>query len=311
MLQRLASIGSLVLIASILPELLSGSTPPQAFLDPAVFSFCIFAYGIPVLLIRDFAHRHSLGLTGLFLLGLGYGIINEALLAKTVFRSVDVPVDIFDGYGFVAGLQWAWAGFILPWHAMASVILPIVLTHRSFPETATQTWLGRKTAVIIALVMVGLISVFFLLEDTTGLPGPAPMLAILWTVIFALAAVALRLPRKPLTSAASPRPWQLVLLGMSGLLAVLSLVLIVVLKWPLAVYFAAALLWIAAYGLIIRHYANVDHDAMGWFGLGWYVQIGVLSWLGIAFQNPLIVPVHLAVFLLLFLLLRRKPGQRP
>ena len=146
--QRLMSAFMLVLFATVLPELLSGSTPPQAFLSPDVFSFCLFAYGIPVLLVRAFAQRHGLGLAALFLLGLGYGIINEGLLAKTVFRNEDVPIDIFDGYGFRGGIQWAWAGFILPWHAMASVILPIVLTHRTFPLAANKTWLGRRTSVV-------------------------------------------------------------------------------------------------------------------------------------------------------------------
>ena len=85
MLQRLLSIFVLVVLASVLPELLSGSTSPRAFLDPAVFGFCVFAYGLPVLVIRDFALRQQLGLAGLLLLGLAYGIINEALLAKNGF----------------------------------------------------------------------------------------------------------------------------------------------------------------------------------------------------------------------------------
>ena len=162
---------------------------------------------------------------------------------KTAFRSVDVPVVVYDGYGLVGGVQWAWNAFILPWHAVASVSLPIAFTHRAFPDSAKTTWLGRKTTLVIATILAVLISVFFLLEDTTGL--------------------------------------------------------------PLMTYFAAVLFWIAAYGFMIRPFAHVDHPAIGWFRLGWYVQVAMLSWLGLALQNPLLVLVHMVVMALLLWFLRR------
>ena len=53
------------------------------------------------------------------------------------------------------------------------------------------------------------------------------------------------------------------------------------------------------------------HPAMGWFGLGWYAQIAVLSWLGLALQNPTLVLFHIIVFALMFWLLKRTQPQAP
>jgi hypothetical protein len=109
---RLAPIFVLVLLASTLPETLSGNTPALELFKPGAFLFFIIAYGLPVLIIREYAVRQRIGFAGLFLIGLGYGIINEALLAKTVFRNAGVPVDVYtasNGHGQLSsclGMRW-------------------------------------------------------------------------------------------------------------------------------------------------------------------------------------------------------------
>jgi hypothetical protein len=300
----------LVLLASILPELLSGNTPALDMLQPGMALFFIAAYGLPVLVIREFSVRETVGFGGLFLIGMAYGIVNEALLAKTVFRSTGVPVDVYDGYGFAGGIQWAWMIFILPWHALASVILPIAFAHRTAPLAAAQPWFGAGTAIVLAAALSALISLFYLVEETSGIAGTVPMLIILWGVIATLAAAARLLPGpKPIaTSTEGLRPF---LLGFSGIVPFVSLLATAHLRWPFFAYPAIAIGWITLYHFLIRRFAAVNDLAFGWFGFGWFAQIGVFSWLGIAAQHPYMVVVDLIVLALLWLILKRRDGSVP
>ena len=298
----------LVLLASILPEMLSGNTHASMLFQPGPFLFFITAYGLPVLIIREFAVRRHIGFAGLFLIGLGYGIINEALLAKTVFRNTGVPVDVYDGYGFAAGIQWAWTVFILPWHAMASVLLPIAFAHSAAPEAAQRPWLGVKTALALALVLFVLISLFFLFEDTSGISGSLPMLALLWGVIGALALSAGML-WQPSAAHGEHSKWRLAALGYSGILPFLMLLAVAHWRWPLAAYFVTTAVFIALYRFLTRSFADVSNPAFGWFGLGWYAQIGMFSWLGAAAQHPLMIAADISALAILgWILYSRKGG---
>lgn len=304
--QRAAAIATLVLLAAILPETLSGNTPTHVLLQPGPLLFFVIAYGLPVLLIREFATRNSISLARLFLIGMGYGIINEALLAKTVFRNSGVPVDIFEEYGFVFGIQWAWTAFILPWHAVASVMLPISFAHRAVPLAAGRNWLGIRSMWALAIILFALCSLFFLFEDISAITGTVLMLVILWVAIAALVIVAWILPANPRLLHFTISKWRLVALGYGGIIPFLSLLAIAHFRWPLVIYFAVATFWVALYRFFIRQFENVDHAAFGWFGFGWYLQIGTFSWLGAAGHYPYMVVTDLIALVLLWWILRRQ-----
>jgi hypothetical protein len=301
----------LVVLASILPETLTGNTPALVLFKPGPFLFFMIAYGLPVLLIREFAVRCAIGTSGLFVIGLGYGIINEALIATTVFRNAGVPVDVFDGYSFAAGIQWAWVGFILPWHALSSVILPIVFSHLAVPAAALRPWLGVRFTWSVALVLIGLISFFYLYEDTSGIAGTWPMLAMLWGLIAALGAGACFLPAQPLRGIPGQPRWKLVLLGYSGFIPLQSLLVISGARWPFWIYLGAVLFWITLFRFLTRRFASVNAQAFGWFGLGWYLQIGMFSWISVAAQMPYMVAVDLTLLALLWWILHRAESARP
>lgn len=54
---RIWPVATLLVLATVLPELFSGSTPPAGFVNPGVVVFLFFGYGVPVLLVREFAVR--------------------------------------------------------------------------------------------------------------------------------------------------------------------------------------------------------------------------------------------------------------
>jgi hypothetical protein len=296
----------LILLATILPEMLSGNTPARELFSPGPFLFLIAAYGLPVLLIREFSVRHSIGLAGVFLAGLGYGLINEALLAKTVFRDTGVPVDVYDGYGFAFGIQWAWTAFILPWHAVASVLLPICFANMVTPAAAARPWLGIGTALGLAVVIFALITFFHIAEDRSGIPGTMLSAAVLWGAIAALVILARMFPIHDVRASAGLAAWKLWLLGFSGIIPTLALLAIAGVRLPLFLYFAATFAWVGLYGWMTRDFADPGHPAFGWFGLGWYMQIGIFSWLAIAARLPYMVAADAAAFALLFAIVRRR-----
>jgi hypothetical protein len=87
MLARTKALLTLVFLAPILTEVVSGNTPAHALLDPRVTLFLLVAYGLPLLVVRELQLRWQLSNFGVFLLGLAYGIWNEGLLAQTLIRA--------------------------------------------------------------------------------------------------------------------------------------------------------------------------------------------------------------------------------
>ncbi len=303
--QSISAAITLMLFATILPEMLSGNTPVDMMVKPATFLFFLAAYGLPVLCIREFAVRRNLGFIGLFLLGLSYGIVNEALLAKSLFRDTGVPVDVYESYGFSFGIQWAWAAFILPWHAVASTMLPIAFAHQALPQVANAPWLGKRLTQALAFLLFILISVFYLYEDTSALPRSPLMLGQLWAAIAALAFLSTVFPAKRIQVPPVFSRWRQAALGFSGIVPFLSFLAVAHFRWPLTGYFAVMAGWLALYRLATRWFADVDVAAFGWFGLGWYMQIGVFSWLGIAAQYPMVVVADCVAFAILWSILQR------
>lgn len=135
--------------SAALPELLSGNTPLRQFLHPPAFLFLCLGYGLPILIIREYSMRRHLSVGGIFWLGLGYGIINEGFLAKTLLMSSNVPNPAFDHYGMWLGINWSWTITICLWHAGFSVLLPITITHHLFPSESSRLWLSRKTILLL------------------------------------------------------------------------------------------------------------------------------------------------------------------
>ena len=185
----------LAIASPILAEILTGNLPPSLFFTPVVFVLMLVAYGIPVLLIRDAWVRLGLGVPGLFVLGLAYGFVNEALFAKTVFMDVAVPIDTFDGYR-QSGVNWAWASFIVPWHAMHSLLYPIAFAWWLFPSRRAEPWLGRRTSLALFAVMlaVGLL----VHSSADNLRGTPTSFVLSLTLVGGLVLLALVLPRRPI-----------------------------------------------------------------------------------------------------------------
>lgn len=143
----------LIVLSPALTELCCGNMPPRLFFIPFIFLFSLIAYGFPALLIRDLCLRWKMGIPGMFVLGLAYGFYNEGICAKTLMMVHDVPINTFDGYSFF-GINWAWGLFILPWHALYSMVFPITIVNYLFPEQRYKILLSKKHRLILLAFVV-------------------------------------------------------------------------------------------------------------------------------------------------------------
>ena len=114
----------------------------------------ISVYGLHVLVIREVAIRGRLGLVGLWSLGLVYGLYNEGLRSQTLFFPHHAPIEEFSTYGLVGHLRIPFTLFIIAWHALFSVVTPILLVEYLFPGKARQPWLPRNATWAVAILRV-------------------------------------------------------------------------------------------------------------------------------------------------------------
>ena len=155
----------LLLTPGPLAEVLSQNVQLLTFLQPVPFLLVTLTYGVPVLVIRELAVARKLNDAGLILLGLAYGILNEGVLAKTLTLPGGAPLHDLAGYGQIGPLQGGWSIFIIAWHALHSVLYPILLTRWMFPVAANRRWFaeGRTRWVLSALLILvaGLYALYF------------------------------------------------------------------------------------------------------------------------------------------------------
>lgn len=197
-----APVAALMVLAPLLAELPSGAMRPTDFLSPMIFfPFTVVVYGLPVLALREIAVRLGLGATGLWVLGMTYGLFNEGLFSETFYYPLESPLPEFAGYGSVGDLQVPWMTYILPWHGLFSVLLPVTAVDRLFPRRSGRPWFSAKTAVVLTAATAALGLARFILngEDIAVHSGSVFVfhLAVLCLLAVGLSVAAVRLPRSP------------------------------------------------------------------------------------------------------------------
>ncbi len=267
---------TLFALSAILSELLSGSSPATHFFNPLFLVLQLLTYGIPALVMREMAVRWKLGISGIFILALGYGIFNEGLVARTFFSQDGTLFS--DGYGFYYGLNFPWIGFAAVWHSLHAILFPILLTYFLYPETANQPWIAsnRKIKILFALAALESIVIYF----TPKGAFPTSLFFIFWLAIFAFAWLSKKFtaPIKLYAQNFSKKPFFL------GFITVLPLyvVLIAITKTrtPLLGYFLVLtfLVWIFWWLLKKKQWDSVPLLIV--FIAGDYIATGIFAIIG-------------------------------
>ncbi|WP_433441030.1 hypothetical protein [Nonomuraea sp. CA-141351] len=188
-----------LLLAALTPvvaELTLGNPPlRQAWL----ILLWVPIYGAGTVLVRELVRRAGRGWAAILLLGAAYGIVEEGL----ALQALTSPT-IYGVAGWaprVLGLNSAYTELNIPYHAVFSVALPILLLDLIFPGLRRQPYLGR-TGLVVAGVVFVLGAMLLRLTVTTSIdPGyqaPPEVLIGCLVAVALLAVVALRLtPRRP------------------------------------------------------------------------------------------------------------------
>lgn len=164
----------LLILTPGIPEYLSGSSAIDAIVfNPPFFLLQLAAnlglYGSGVLLIREAKVRWNKGWASVLLLGGAYGILEEGVALSTLYDPTAGPAGPLGVYGHWLGVNWVWAAYIVPWHAIFSVSLPLVVLGLFLPETSGRSFLkGRRLAATVAILVIDVVFLMAFVARAAG-----------------------------------------------------------------------------------------------------------------------------------------------
>ncbi len=149
-------------------------------------------YGGGAVLFREITLRWGKGIATLLLLRVAYGIIEEGLMVKSFFDPAWMDLGVLGLYGRWLEVNRIWAFFLMPYHAVFSITIPIVLVELAFPHRKSDPWIGRRTFWLLALAF-GFVVTFGFLFLTPYFPS-ASLYAVFFLLVVLLFWVGHRLP---------------------------------------------------------------------------------------------------------------------
>jgi hypothetical protein len=192
----------LLILTPGIPEYLSSSSAINAIvLNPPLFLFQLVAnlglYGPGALLIHDARIRWKKGWFTVLLLGSAYGILEEGIALSTLFDPKAGPVGTLGVYGHWLGVNWVWAGGIVPFHAVFSISIPILLLGLALPSTGNSTFLSRKgTVATLAVLVLDVVILMAIVWHLSGYWMGWPILALSILSIGGLILASKRVPAR-------------------------------------------------------------------------------------------------------------------
>jgi hypothetical protein len=188
---------TLLLLAPVLGELVSGHQSPLEFLNPITFTVLALPYGFGALLCRELWVRWGGGWQRLLLLALAYAIYEEGLVARSVWDPEWAELGVIGAYSFRGGVTWTWAAALLHFHVTVSIGASVIVAHLIHPGHRHEPWLTSRQLAWCAIGLAAWMPALMVLHPFV--PSVGAWLAA--TIgIAGLAIVAYRLP------ASRPRP---------------------------------------------------------------------------------------------------------
>jgi hypothetical protein len=123
--------------------------------------------------------------------GAAYGIVEEGIMVRSFFNPAWKDLGVLGSYGRWLGTNWVWAEWLMIYHAIFSITIPIFLVELTFPESKTHVWLTKRMRVLFhGLLVLAIILGFF------AFPYDPGVLAIVGCIagVVALGWIAKRIP---------------------------------------------------------------------------------------------------------------------
>ncbi len=144
----------LSVLSPVFGELVSGSSPPMEFFNPLAFFLLWGLYGGGVLLVRDAWVKWGKGYTRLMTLGIIYGIAEEGLAIKSFFDPGWADLAIFSTYGRFAGVNFAWAFWLVAFHTIYSITVPVFIVQAFYPQFGDAPLLKSRGKKLVMLAFL-------------------------------------------------------------------------------------------------------------------------------------------------------------
>jgi len=255
---------TLFFVAPIVAEFLPGNMPVTML---GLLTILAPVYGGGALLTRETVRRMGRGWGSILVLGLSYGIVEEAFLDQTLFNPDFLGLHLHllePAYLPALGIGGWWTVFVLTLHTVWSISVSIALVEAMFPDRAATPWLGGVGLSIVAVLFVlagAAMTLSSIQRDANHFMASPSQFAWSAVICLALIVVAFRLPRRRRGTARGPAPGPWVL----GIAAFASglLFLFVPQRWAWgavgiyllldAVWAGAILLWSSRVGWDGRH----------------------------------------------------------
>ena len=252
----------LYILAPVVAELISGSSPPLKFFNPLSLIFLPALYGSAAILIRELTVRWHKGWPTILLLGAAFGILNEGLLTKSLFDPAWRDLGILASYGRWLGVNWVWSVELMIYHAVFSIGIPILLTNLLFSKQQGLPWVSQRTFTLLATLLGATVILGFFFISPYRPPLLHYTLALL--LVIALGIGARRLPRTLVLyyGNAVARPLAFAIVGF------VATVLFFIINWALPHIFIPAPVPIALTVLLAVYTArtilSMSGNAIGW-----------------------------------------------
>ncbi len=185
-------------------EFLVGATPLEALVtNPMILPFVIGFYGAGVVALREIVLRMRQGIPSLLVLGMGFGIILEGLVARTFFSTAHAQVGFLATYGNWLGVNWVWAVLVTLGNALFTVVLPVLMVHLYYPALQKALLLSTPQLVLA----LGSFLAFPVIANLCSPPHLLPVQLIITTLLLLVLLVVARTlpPGTRLSSSAYPR----------------------------------------------------------------------------------------------------------
>ena len=310
MLKACAPILFLLLVPPILIEVLSGNTPPTKIFQPVVFIIYLIVYGFPIILIADAIARWRLSLPGILILGYAYGLYNEAIVAKTVFAG-HVLAPVYNGYGELFGLNFPWLFSILTFHALLSVLFPLLFAQELFPRRFSIPFLSNKVrlALLITTLILG-----YLLHIATNTQFTLPL--IYYWIFMGLIGLLIVLTKYTSQGSGLTKQYHTKLIGISpalwGFIApslfLVTLHFIASYHLPVMYYFLFSTIFLIGYSLLFTKWYKHNTPHLIVLALGSYIGLALIGILftGIQGKFDVIVWNTISIIVLITIIMRYK-----
>jgi hypothetical protein len=310
---------TLLLLAPLLGEIVSGHQPPLELCNPISVALLMLPYGLGALICRELTRRWKKGWVSLILLAVAYGVYEEAIVVRSFFDPNWAELDILKPY-HVLGLNWTYSEMLVHFHVLVSITAAIYLAEMIHAGRREERWLSDKG--LIACI-AGLALWFPAGWLMTQYVPPWPGYILSWIAIAGLILAARYVPAgipAPVRKK-SPHPLFYLLLGFANMTLFFMATYVLPESWAPPLWLSViglALLDALTLWLLLRWSGNggawEDRHRLAWVigGLGFFILFNFTSDLEEGFAGRSCVSAIAIIGLAwLAVLKRRNPKSQP